>query len=198
MSLLVNINKHAKRFFSDERGLTLVELTLVATFSIFVIILAYQLVDFANLGTRQVNTNAAVAGDTGVVLDIMDRYLSQNTELVINDPYSFTLTVPGKSGAADYHVTFASNADGTLTMTRDMSGASEQLLLSSLNANRSGNIPFLRFYNETGRLLAAGATPTNLADVRAVKVTVAAKTPNSTGSGYQNITSSRSVYFRNR
>lgn len=198
MGTLTNILHRSKRYASREDGLTLVELTLVATFSIFVIILAYQLVQFANTGTREVNRNAAVTGDAGVVLDIVDRYLSQNTEFTISDPYTFTLTIPGKSGAADYHVTFASAADGTLTMTRDLNGANEQLLLSSLNANRSSATPFFRFYSETGRLLPAGTMPENITDVRAVKITIVAKTPNRTGEGYSYLNSSRTVYFRNR
>ena len=68
-----------KKTIQNEDGLSFIELILVSAFAVFIIILAYNLMQYAQVGQRQVNANAAVTGDTGVVLDILDRYLSQNT-----------------------------------------------------------------------------------------------------------------------
>lgn len=188
---------HLKRTLKHDDGISFVELMLVSVFAVFVLALAYQLVQFAQAGQVTTNRDAATTGDTGVVLDIMDRYLSQSTQLQIIDDYTFTVMVPSKTGGEDYPATFSANSDGTLTLTREMNGASETLVLSDNNANRASATPFLRLYYEVGKLLPAGDTSMNIEEVRAVRVVIKAYTPGAKSSSNY-LSSSRTVYMRNR
>lgn len=200
MKRIRDISNNLLKAFKNEEGLTFVELILVAAFAVFVIILAYQLLQFAQVGTKQVDANASVTGDTGVVLDILDRYLSQNTYFYTMDANNFTLKIPDKSGGADYIVNFSATDDGKLTMSRTRNGVTDQLVLSDNNANKASGIGFFQFYDDQGKLLGALDAAPSLTEVRAVKVTVVAKNPNPKAADGSDkyISSSRTVYFRNR
>ena len=189
------------RAIHNEDGLSFIELILVSAFAVFIIILAYNLMQYAQVGQRQVNANAAVTGDTGVVLDILDRYLSQNTAITVTDPYNFSLQIPDKSGGASYPVSFSSpRDDGTFVMTRTMNGTTDSLTLSTNNANKISGQGFLQYYyyDSQGKLLTSTEVPTALDEVRAVKITIVAKNPNAKSSSSTYLSSSRTVYFRNR
>lgn len=198
MSNVRNILNKLKKTFRDEEGISFVELILVSAFAVFIIILAYNLMQYAQVGQRQVNANAAVTGDTGVVLDILDRYLSQNTAITVTDPYNFSLQIPDKSGGASYPVSFSSRDDGTFVMTRTMNGTTDSLTLSTNNANKISGQGFLQYYDSQGKLLASLDASNPLDEVRAVKVTIVAKNPYSKSSDTAYLSSSRTVYFRNR
>ena len=198
MSNVRNILNKLKKTFRDEEGISFVELILVSAFAVFIIVLAYNLMQFAQAGQQQVNSNAAVTGDTGVVLDIFDRYLSQNTSLTVTDAYNFSLENPGKSGGSDYPVSFSSRDDGKLVMTRTMGGVTDELILSTNNANKISGQGFLQYYDSQGKLLTSTEVPTALDEVRAVKITIVAKNPNAKSSSSTYLSSSRTVYFRNR
>lgn len=193
-----NIFSRASKAIQKEDGLSFIELILVSAFAVFIIILAYNLMQYAQVGQRQVNANAAVTGDTGVVLDILDRYLSQNTAITVTDPYNFSLQIPDKSGGAAYPVSFSSRDDGTLVMTRTMNGVTDSLTLSTNNANKISSQGFLQYYDSQGKLLASLDSSNPLDEVRAVKITVVAKNPDSRSSDTAYLSSSRTVYFRNR
>lgn len=198
MNKIHNISSKASRALKNEDGLSFIELILVSAFAVFIIILAYNLMQYAQVGQRQVNANAAVTGDTGVVLDILDRYLSQNTAISVADNYNFSLQIPDKSGGADYPVSFSSRDDGTFVMTRTMNGVTDSLVLSTNNANKISGKALLQYYDDQGKLLASLDSSHPLDEVRAVKITVVAKNPDSRSSDTAYLYSSRTVYFRNR
>lgn len=183
---------------AQEDGLSFVELILVCVFSVFVIVLIYQLIFMAQNSAALNEKNARMAGDAGVVLDIFDRYLSQNTELQTFGPYEFTVKVPGKNGAEAYPVTFSAREDGSLVMARTMNGITEELLLSKNNANRAANQGFFTSFVDASGSEMSLETGIDFVQVRAVKVTVIVKNPASKNSEDAFIRSSRIIYFRNR
>lgn len=196
--MMQHINAKAQNLFKQEEGITFVELILVCAFSVFVIILMYQLIFMAQNGATANEKNARMTGDAGVVLDIMDRYLSQNTELLTMGPYEFTVTMPKKDDNPSYPVTFSARDDGRLVMARTMNGTTEELVLSKNNANQAANTGlFSSFIDASGSEMSL-ESGIDFAQVRAVKVTIIAKNPNPKDSNDAYVSSSRIVYFRNR
>ena len=186
------------KLLNQEEGVTFVELILVCSFSLFVIVLMYQMIFMAQNGANMNTKNARMTSDTGTVLDIMDRYLSQNTELSTTGPYEFTVRMPAKNGNTSYPVTFSASEDGRLIMTRTMNGTTEELILSKNNANQKANQGlFTAFIDASGAEMPPNAS-IDFAQVRAAKVTVIAKNPTAKTGEDEFLRSSRIIYFRNR
>lgn len=182
----------------QEDGITFLELILVCVFSLFVITLIYQLVFLAQRGDGTLRKNASITGDTGIILDIFDRYFSQNTEFYSVGPYEVTLKVPSKTGGVDYPVVFSAREDGTIVMARTLNGMSEEFILTKNNANYEKNIGLITgYYNVSGEALDM-TTGIDYSQVRAVKLTVVAKNPGAKNASDKYVQSSRIVYFRNR
>ena len=181
-----------------EDGITFLELILVCVFSLFVITLIYQLVFLAQRGDDNLRKNASITGDTGVVLDILDRYFSQNAEFYSIGPYEVALKIPSKTDDTNYPVTFSARDDGTFVMARTLNGMSEEFPLTKNNTNQEKNIGLITgYYNVSGEALDM-TTGIDYSQVRAVKLTVVAKNPGAKDASDKYVQSSRIVYFRNR
>lgn len=182
----------------QEDGITFLELILVCIFSLFVITLIYQLVFLAQRGDDNLRKNASIASDTGVVLDILDRYFSQNTEFYSVGPYEVTLKIPSKTSDTTYPVVFSAHDDGTITMARTLNGISEKFAITKNNANKENDVGLItNYYNYSGEPLDL-TTGIDYSQVRSVKLTIIAKNPKAKDSNDKYIQSSRIVYFRNR
>ncbi|MBK5211128.1 MAG: hypothetical protein JJE36_02245 [Coriobacteriia bacterium] len=187
---------------SAEDGFTLVELLVTSIFMIFVITLVYQTISFAQVGEQVSARNNVMSGDVSTLLDIEDRFLSQNLSLTKSpDGYSYTVEVPVEVPAqigipyhiTSYKITFTANQDGTFTALRtppvDSSDTATTFTLSTINANVSSSTPLLElFYSHE-----ATVTSTESTNATSAKITIVAK-----DSSDHLVRSSRTVWFRNR
>lgn len=167
------------------------ELMLVSIFGIIVLTGAYQMLNFASIGQTLNTQRALMANDVGVMLDIEDRYFSQNIVVSNISDYSATLTIPTSVYSATYTVTFVAASDGTLKMIRTRSGVTDNILLSTNNANVAAGVPLFEFVDDSIPYVVTNDTTL----MRAVYLTIVAKT---TGPDPYQAQSTRYVMFRNR
>jgi len=170
---------------SAEDGFTLIELLLASVFMIFVITLVYQTVSFAQIGAQISARNNVMSGDVGTILDIEDRFLSQNLSLTKSGDYAYDVEVPRRNGTS-YYISFMANSDGTFTAYR-RAGTSTTFRLSKINANRSSGTPLLELFDSSMNVT------TDMTKATSAKITIVAKDPSG-----NLVSSSRTVLFRNR
>lgn len=186
---------------SDERGLTLVELILVSFFGVIILATVYQTVFFARNGLQITQRRAVMANEVGVPLDIIDRYLSQNTALTSIASNKCIMTIPQDPTAQEagaYTVTFEAKSNGQLVMLRtkyNTSGTAlgtDTLIISDRNANIATGQALFTYYaidSITGNYV----TTTDPELARYAVVRVVAKSGTNAP-----VDSSRQILFRNR
>lgn len=179
------------QFCESDEGLTLTEFVLVTFFFLFVIILVFQMLFFAQTNAKQANRFATMTNEVGMPLDIMERYFSQNTKIISLGSQTVYMTVAQKDGSGApmgsyYNVTITANEDGTLTFKRSALG-SETFTLSSANLNVETATPLFTFYN------LQNAVTTDPTKAAAVKINIVASVPDSSNT----VNSQRTIMFRN-
>lgn len=184
------------RLLHNEQGVTLVEVLLVSIFGVIILGVAFQMV-FLVQGNLEVNARRALtANEVGVPLDILDRYLAQNTEVTSFTDHTCTLTIPIANSDDTYTVSFAANTNGTITMQRIRKNAAgvtvtNNLVITSENANRAAGVRLFRWLQDD---LVTPATSSET--MFAVEVAVVAKTPRMQLDDA--VESTRLIMFRNR
>lgn len=186
---------------SNEQGLTLVELILVSFFGVIILATVYQTVFFARNGLEITQRRAVMTNEVGVPLDIIDRYLSQNTALTSIAPNKCIMTIPQDPTAQEsgaYTVTFEAKSNGQLVMLRtkyNTSGTAlgtDTLVISERNANIVTNQALFTYYaidSTTGNYV----TTSDPALARYAVVRIVARMGTNTP-----VDSSRQILFRNR
>lgn len=180
-----NIDVRIKNQTEDEAGFTIAELMMVVFFTLFVLILLYQMVFFAQAAQKQAMKNTMLTNEVSVPVDIMDRYFSQNKKITTLTDYATYITVPTADGLGAT-VSFTATSDGLLKMVRNRPSA--DLVISKKNANVSEEVPLFK-------LLDIESKPTtDITKAHSVIITIVAK---GSANG-EPIQSTRTVYFRNR
>lgn len=188
--MLWSLKKINAQLLERDEGLTLTEFVLVTFFFLFVIILVFQMLFFAQTNAKQANRFAAMTNEVGMPLDIMERYFSQNTKIISMGSQTVYMSVAQKDGSGapigTYNVTITANENGTLTFKRSALG-SETFTLSSANLNVGTSTPLFTFYT------LENVVTTDPTKAAAVKINIVASVPDSSNT----VNSQRTVMFRN-
>lgn len=189
--ILADYIQDLKKKVSDESGLTLTEFLLVSFFFVFVVILVFQIVYFTRENSKIAERFSVMSSEVGVPLDIMDRYLSQNTKLVSATPYRVVVNVPQKNASGGptgvtYTVTMWVDTTGKVYVKRSL--FEDTLAIAEGNVNVSKNAPMFSLRDIDNQ------PTTEVTDAYSVVVRIVASIPGSD----KTVESSRTVLFRNR